>query len=55
MAGMTCDGCAQTYLKQDQGVKEVSIDWRSGIAEITIDPEATDEEKIQGAAQLFPQ
>lgn len=49
--GMTCDGCAQTikrYLKQDQGVKEVRIDWQSGIAEVTIDPEATDEEKVLG-------
>ncbi len=47
--GMTCDGCAQTierYLKQDRGVKVVRIDWRSGIAEVAFDREATDEEHI---------
>lgn len=47
--GMTCDGCAQTIkhnLKQDEGVKGVRIDWRSGIAEVSFDPSLTDEEKV---------
>lgn len=49
--GMTCDGCAETIarsLKQDRGVKEVRVNWQSGIAEVTIDPDATDEEKLLG-------
>lgn len=47
--GMTCDGCAQTIkrsLKQNRGVKDVRIDWRSGVGEITFDSEATDRERI---------
>lgn len=53
--GMTCDGCAQTIkraLKRDQGVKEASVDWTYGIAEIAFDPDLTDEEKIL-ANQVF--
>jgi copper chaperone CopZ len=49
--GMTCDGCAQTikrYLKQDKGVMDARIDWRSGEAEVAFDREGTDEERILG-------
>ena len=47
--GMTCESCAESIrrsLTQDAGVKEARIDWTYGIAEITFDPDATDEEKI---------
>lgn len=47
--GMTCNGCAQAierHLKQDRGVKAVSVDWTYGIAEVTFDPSLTHEERI---------
>lgn len=46
---MTCDGCAQTikrYLRQDKGVADVRINWRTGRGEVIFDPALTDEEKI---------
>lgn len=47
--GMTCDGCAETvkrYLKQAEGVTNVSVDWGSGRGEVDFDPTRTDEEQI---------
>lgn len=47
--GMTCGHCAQTitrHLRGDDGVKDVRIDWESGLAEVTFDPGTTNEDKI---------
>ncbi len=47
--GMTCEGCAQgiTYsLKRLAGVKQVKVDWRTGLAEVAFDPGLTDPQEI---------
>lgn len=47
--GMTCQGCAQSLassLKRQRGVLEVRVDWRSGRAAVTYDPEQTGAERI---------
>lgn len=47
--GMTCQGCADTitrYLKREEGVEQVSIDWEAGSGVVVIDPEVTSEEDI---------
>ncbi len=49
IGGMTCQGCAGTiarYLKREEGVEEVSIDWKAGSGVVVIDPEVTSEEDI---------
>ena len=53
--GMTCDGCSQTVkqaLERDAGVSEARVSWEDGIAEVTYDPGATDEEQIL-ASRVF--
>lgn len=47
--GMTCQGCADTivrYLKLDEGVAGVSIDWKAGTGVVAYDPEVTTEEHV---------
>ena len=47
--GMTCDGCSQTVrpgLEHDAGVSAARVSWEDGLAEITYDPDATDEKQI---------
>lgn len=49
ISGMTCQGCADTvarYLKRENGVLPVSVDWKDGSGEVVIDPEVTREEGI---------
>jgi len=47
--GMTCQGCAQSLaasLKRQRGVLEVQVDWRSGRAVVTYDPEQAGPERV---------
>ena len=47
--GMTCLGCAETVkrqLKQVDGVRDATIDWRAGRGEVDYDPAKTDAEGI---------
>lgn len=49
IGGMTCQGCADTvarYLKRENGVLQVSVDWKGGIGVVVIDPEVTSKEGI---------
>ena len=63
--GMTCDGCSQTVkqaLERDASVSEARVSWEDGLAQVTYDPDATDEEQIlanrvfrrQYRAELLP-
>ena len=47
--GMTCEGCAQgiTYsLNRSKGVKQVKVDWRTGLGEVAFDPARTGPQEI---------
>ncbi|MBI2402606.1 MAG: heavy-metal-associated domain-containing protein [Gemmatimonadetes bacterium] len=49
IGGMTCEHCARTigkHLQKDRGVKEVRIEWSTGLGEVILDPAATSPEKI---------
>jgi copper chaperone CopZ len=52
IAGMVCDGCAQTIcgrLKEEQGVSECSVKFDDSTAIVTYDKTQTNPEKLKNA------
>ena len=54
IAGMHCDGCAETLkalLGREPGVKTVAVSFESGEARVHYDPAAVDEERLVAAVE----